>query len=60
MFSFGIVMWELLTGEEPYADLFYGAIIGNFMGLIHAFDLILSISTVELLHMDFPNIIQVV
>lgn len=29
MFSFGIVMWELLTGEEPYADLHYGAIIGN-------------------------------
>lgn len=27
--SFGIVMWELLTGEEPYADLHYGAIIGN-------------------------------
>lgn len=21
-------MWELLTGEEPYADLHYGAIIG--------------------------------
>ena len=29
MFSFGIVMWELLTREEPYADLHYGAIIGN-------------------------------
>lgn len=29
MFSFGIAMWELLTGEEPYADLHYGAIIGN-------------------------------
>lgn len=29
MFSFGIVMWELLTGEEPYADLHYGAIIGT-------------------------------
>lgn len=23
-------MWELLTGLEPYADLHYGAIIGNF------------------------------
>jgi len=22
-------MWELLTGEEPYADLHYGAIIGD-------------------------------
>lgn len=31
VFSFGIVMWELLTGEEPYADLHYGAIIGNYM-----------------------------
>lgn len=29
MFSFGIVLWELLTGEEPYADLRYGAIIGK-------------------------------
>jgi len=29
VFSFGIVMWELLTGEEPYADLHYGAIIGS-------------------------------
>lgn len=28
MFSFGIVMWELLTGEEPYADLHHGAILG--------------------------------
>lgn len=31
MFSFGIVMWELLTGEEPYADLHYGAIIGGIV-----------------------------
>jgi hypothetical protein len=22
-------MWELLTGEEPYANMHYGAIIGN-------------------------------
>lgn len=29
VFSFGIVMWELLTGEEPYAELHYGAIIGT-------------------------------
>ncbi|CAA3027358.1 serinethreonine- kinase ctr1 [Olea europaea subsp. europaea] len=29
VFSFGIVMWELLTGEEPYTDLHYGAIIGT-------------------------------
>jgi len=29
VFSFGIVLWELFTGEEPYADLHYGAIIGE-------------------------------
>ncbi|KAH7422997.1 hypothetical protein KP509_12G034700 [Ceratopteris richardii] len=28
VFSFGIVMWELLTGEEPYANMHHGAIIG--------------------------------
>ncbi|XVE63593.1 hypothetical protein DITRI_Ditri07aG0032300 [Diplodiscus trichospermus] len=31
VFSFGIVMWELLTGDEPYADLHYGAIIGGIV-----------------------------
>ncbi|XP_014510185.1 uncharacterized protein LOC106769191 [Vigna radiata var. radiata] len=31
VFSFGIVMWELLTGLEPYADLHYGAIIGGIV-----------------------------
>ncbi|KAJ3698975.1 hypothetical protein LUZ61_002680 [Rhynchospora tenuis] len=31
VFSFGIVMWELITGEEPYADLHYGAIIGGIV-----------------------------
>ncbi|CAA2984893.1 Kinase superfamily with octicosapeptide Phox Bem1p domain isoform 1 [Olea europaea subsp. europaea] len=31
VFSFGMVMWELLTGEEPYADLHYGAIIGGIV-----------------------------
>lgn len=29
VYSFGIVMWELLTGEEPYADLRSEEIIGN-------------------------------
>ncbi|KAK3025815.1 hypothetical protein RJ639_040721 [Escallonia herrerae] len=24
-------MWELLTGDEPYADLHYGAIIGGIV-----------------------------
>ncbi|CAA7408051.1 unnamed protein product [Spirodela intermedia] len=31
VFSFAIVMWELLTGEEPYADMHYGAIIGGIV-----------------------------
>lgn len=29
MFSFGITMWEILTGEEPYANMHCGAIIGK-------------------------------
>lgn len=37
MFSFGIVMWELLTGEEPYADLHYGAIIGKLILIYFVF-----------------------
>ncbi|GKV24644.1 hypothetical protein SLEP1_g34229 [Rubroshorea leprosula] len=32
VFSFGIVLWEILTGEEPYANMHYGAIIG---GIVH-------------------------
>jgi hypothetical protein len=31
VFSFGIVMWENLTGEEPYANMHYGAIIGIYI-----------------------------
>nr|KYP53702.1 Dual specificity protein kinase pyk1 [Cajanus cajan] len=31
VFSFGISMWELLTGEEPYADMHCGAIIGGIL-----------------------------
>ncbi|KAJ1266169.1 hypothetical protein BS78_08G130400 [Paspalum vaginatum] len=31
VFSFGIVLWEILTGEEPYADMHYGAIIGGIV-----------------------------
>lgn len=33
VFSFGIVLWELLTGEEPYATMHYGAIIGKFSNI---------------------------
>lgn len=29
MFSFGVVMWEILTGEEPYSNMHCGAIIGK-------------------------------
>ncbi|CAH1454042.1 unnamed protein product [Lactuca virosa] len=29
VFSFGIVLWETLSGEEPYANMHYGAIIGG-------------------------------
>ncbi|XP_020593371.1 uncharacterized protein LOC110033658 [Phalaenopsis equestris] len=31
IFSFGIVLWEILTGEEPYATMHYGAIIGGIV-----------------------------
>ncbi|KAG9141052.1 hypothetical protein Leryth_012636 [Lithospermum erythrorhizon] len=31
VFSFGIVLWEILTGEEPYGNMHYGAIIGGIM-----------------------------
>ncbi|KAA8522770.1 hypothetical protein F0562_009193 [Nyssa sinensis] len=31
VYSFGIVMWELLTGDEPYADLHCASIIGGIV-----------------------------
>ncbi|CAL1415080.1 unnamed protein product [Linum trigynum] len=31
VYSFGIVMWELLTGEEPYTDLHCASIIGGIV-----------------------------
>ncbi|KAL8205596.1 hypothetical protein R6Q57_009147 [Mikania cordata] len=31
VFSFGIVLWEIHTREEPYANMHYGAIIGGIV-----------------------------
>ncbi|XP_076930960.1 RAF-like serine/threonine-protein kinase 20 [Bidens hawaiensis] len=31
VFSFGITMWEILTGDEPYANMHCGAIIGGIV-----------------------------
>ncbi|XP_072992046.1 uncharacterized protein [Typha latifolia] len=31
VYSFGIVMWEILTGDEPYADMHTGAVIGGIL-----------------------------
>lgn len=31
VYSFGIVMWELLTGEEPYAEIHCASIIGGIV-----------------------------
>ncbi|KAI3469920.1 hypothetical protein Pfo_026583 [Paulownia fortunei] len=31
VFSFGIAMWEILAGEEPYANMHCGAIIGGIV-----------------------------
>uniref|UniRef100_A0A1D1XXR5 Serine/threonine-protein kinase CTR1 n=1 Tax=Anthurium amnicola TaxID=1678845 RepID=A0A1D1XXR5_9ARAE len=31
VFSFGIALWEILTGEEPYANMHCGAIIGGIV-----------------------------
>lgn len=37
VYSFGIVMWELLTGDEPYADMHCASIIGMCPFLIDVF-----------------------
>ncbi|PHT42211.1 hypothetical protein CQW23_16236 [Capsicum baccatum] len=31
VYSFGIVMWELLTGDEPYSDMHCASIIGGIV-----------------------------
>ncbi|XP_043708770.1 uncharacterized protein LOC122658001 [Telopea speciosissima] len=31
VYSFGIIMWELLTGEEPYANMHCASIIGGIV-----------------------------
>ncbi|XP_078182519.1 RAF-like serine/threonine-protein kinase 20 [Carex rostrata] len=31
VFSFGIALWEILTGEEPYANMHCGTIIGGIL-----------------------------
>lgn len=31
VFSFGITLWEILTGEEPYSNMHCGAIIGGIV-----------------------------
>ncbi|KAJ8763867.1 hypothetical protein K2173_003649 [Erythroxylum novogranatense] len=31
VYSFGIALWEILTGEEPYANMHCGAIIGGIV-----------------------------
>ncbi|KAL1536176.1 hypothetical protein AAHA92_28865 [Salvia divinorum] len=31
VFSFGIALWEILTGEEPYVNMHCGAIIGGIV-----------------------------
>ncbi|XP_061349818.1 uncharacterized protein LOC133295055 [Gastrolobium bilobum] len=34
VYSFGIVMWELLTGDEPYAEMHCASIIGGIVNNI--------------------------
>ena len=36
VYSFGIVMWELLTGEDPYSDMRAAEIIGNVQNFVYA------------------------
>ena len=31
VYSFAVVMWEMLTGEEPYANMHAGSVIGGII-----------------------------
>ncbi|CAN6184681.1 unnamed protein product [Urochloa humidicola] len=31
VYSFGIIMWEILTGQEPYAGMHHGGVIGGIL-----------------------------
>ena len=42
-------MWELLTGEEPYASMHYGAIIGSRLAYIN---LLISLSKIIFCSVD--------
>lgn len=39
VFSFGIVLWEILTGEEPYINMHCGAIIGKLTSNLCVFEI---------------------
>jgi Protein tyrosine and serine/threonine kinase len=47
VFSFGIVMWEILTGEEPYANMHYGAIIGKIFFSFMILLLVISVISIQ-------------
>ncbi|KAJ6382126.1 hypothetical protein OIU77_030726 [Salix suchowensis] len=53
VYSFGIVMWELLTGEEPYADMHCASIIERlkFIGY-HQGNTLKALKARQLLCMD--------
>jgi serine/threonine protein kinase len=33
VYSFGIIMWEILTGQEPYTGMHHGGVIGLLVTL---------------------------
>jgi len=52
-------MWELLTGEEPYAELHYGAIIGTRITYAVIISYILGESNAILVPELYANFTQV-